>query len=169
MMTLVASLLEALAGPLLRWVTIPALVMGALVLGKAAWEKRDARLLREGEQICDARWRESVRESERAAASERARAAEQLLETERTNAETLRSNLAAVRAEMDKLRAAAAGPSDSKCISDAVLDAARKPAASEPASKPVRRRPAPRHAPAPQKVPGEGAGQKGWFGGPLGF
>jgi hypothetical protein len=167
MMGLLASVLEALAGPLLRWVTIPALVMGGLVLGKALWDKRDARLLKEGEQICDARWRESVRESERAAADSRARAAEELLETERVNAENLRNELAVIQAEAERLRVASATASaatDSRCVSERVLDAARRPApAGEPARAPRKRlRPAPRHAPIPPQVSGETGGSGIW-------
>lgn len=158
-MTLLSAALEALAGPLLRWVTIPALILAALTFGKVAWDKRDARLLREGEQICDARWREAVRESEQRAADGRVRAAESLLEVERETGERLRDELDSIRAEMEKLRSAAR-PADSRCVSDDVLDAAKRQpaeAAGEAAKPNPRRRPA--RSPAPsEKVPQQGGG-----------
>lgn len=120
-MTAAAAALEALIGPLFRWVTVPALILGAVVMGHMLWEKRDARLLREGEQICDARWRAEVREQEAATAGKRASAAEEILETERRVAEELRNELTTIQAEAVQLRATAAG-GDPDCPAGGVLN-----------------------------------------------
>ena len=124
MMTLLSTAVTALAGPLFRAVTLPAIIITALIFAKAAWDKRDARLLKQGEMICDARWEENVRQQEREAAASNAAASQRILESERQTSEALREQVSRLNEEMDGLRANSG--TDSKCLSDGVLDALRK-------------------------------------------
>lgn len=123
MMTLGAWLLEGLLGRWLRVITIPVLFMGALTFAKVAWDKRDARLLKEGERICDARWENEVRRQEQDKAARQALAAQLVLEQERQMTEGLREQLQSVTEQMDRLRATSS--SDRRCLSDGVLNALR--------------------------------------------
>lgn len=138
MMTLLSAVLSSLAGPLFRWVTIPAIVLAALTFGKVAWEKREARILAAGEQVCDAKWRADVRRQEAEAANARAATLEDRLNLERQVSEDLQNELATIKTESEALRARAAGAADGRCLSDAVLDTL-KSRDSQPAPGPARR------------------------------
>lgn len=123
-MLIAAKIIEALFGRFLVTITFPAMILAALTFGKVAWEKRDAKLLKEGEKVCDARWEDAVRQQEREAAATRVAAAETVIETERQTSEELRDQLSKLNSEMDGLRAGAGN--DGRCLSDGVLDALRK-------------------------------------------
>lgn len=122
MMTALSAVFTGLVGPLFRWVTLPLLILSAFTFGKIAWEKRDARILAQGEMICDARWRDAVRAEEQRQADARVNQTRRLLEAERQNNEGLKDEIGTIRVEMAKIRAAADFSADSKCLSDGVLE-----------------------------------------------
>lgn len=123
-MGFLSALLVRLVGPWLTTVTIPALILAAVTLGHATWQKRDARILAEGERICDLKWEMQVRQEERRVAAEKAAAAEQLLASERQVTEGLRDELQRINTDMDALRAG--NGADGRCLSDGVLDALKR-------------------------------------------
>lgn len=124
MMSILSGIIARLAGPWLATVTVPALILAALTLGHNAWLKRDARILAQGERVCDARWEAAVRAEERRQAAESAAAAQKLLETERQVTEGLNEQVMQLAAELDRVRSTSG--SDPRCLSDGVLDALRR-------------------------------------------
>ena len=129
MMMLLSGLLAQLTGPLLKWVTVPLLRLAALTFAKVAWDKRDARIMLAGEQVCDARWRAGVRAQEKADADRAVSAVNQILTNERNTMEVMRDSIQLQSEEINRLRlASAAAPAAGgpNCLSDSVLDALRK-------------------------------------------
>lgn len=122
-MGLLASLLEALVGKWFKALLLPALILGALTMAHAAWQKRDAKLIREGEMICNVAWEREVREQEKKAADLRVGVVQSILETERETAGALNDQLSKLKGDMAKLRASAS--SDSDCLSPSVLNTLR--------------------------------------------
>jgi hypothetical protein len=136
-MRLAADLLGLLFGGWLRVVTVPVLILSTLTLGKELWERRDARLLAQGEMVCRVDWERRAREDERAAAAERVRQMEAALAAEREAIGGLQDELTRIRAEAEALRTQAAG-ADERCLSPGVLDALAR-SARETAGRPAGR------------------------------
>ncbi|MEO0943245.1 MAG: hypothetical protein AAFY06_00185 [Pseudomonadota bacterium] len=123
MMWLFSKGFELLAGPLLGWVTAPLAGLALVTMVHTLWERRDARLLKEGQMICERNWERKIRDEERLSYERKARAERQVLMAERRNSEELGNELETLRKEMAVLRATDVSPSDDRCLSDRVLDA----------------------------------------------
>jgi len=123
-MGLASKALTILMGPMFKVLVIPALFIGSLTLGKIAWDKRDARIMREGELVCTIEWEKVVREQEKRTAELRLGVVQSILEHERKTAGALTDENNRIKGELDALRATAG--TDGKCLSDGVLDALRK-------------------------------------------
>lgn len=135
MMRLAALLLGSIFGPWLRVATVPLLLVAAVTMAKALWERRDARLVREGEMICRVDWERQTRAEERVAAEAKLGLMEAALAAERQAVGGLHDEIARITAEAEALRAQAAG-ADERCLSAGVLDAldrSARPAAGRPA------------------------------------
>lgn len=141
MLGLGATLLENLAGPYLRTIVLPVLFLSALTFGKIAWDKRDARLIREGERICNANWEKEIRQQERAQVEADIRAGRKIIEVERTIDEGLTNDLQALQSSIEILRTPVDG--SASCLSDGVLnllgqgEAGRTKAGAGKAGKPA--------------------------------
>lgn len=142
-MKLLAGGAEMLVGPLLGPVVIPALLLIALTTGKSAWERRDAKILKSGEMVCDAAWRDRVRKAEAEAAAAKVAAMEDLLASERSNMESLNEQLKQTGAEISRLQQASAAAGidrPERCLSDGVLDSLRGRGDAPGRRKPVERK-----------------------------
>lgn len=123
-MLILSALFTQLTGPLLKWITIPLLCLAALTATKVAWDKRDARLLRQGEMVCNTRWEAAVRAEEQRSAAERHALLLGQVKAERDSREGLQDELNEAMRVIASLRAGAG--TDPRCLSDGVLDALRK-------------------------------------------
>lgn len=126
-MSLLAGLLAPLGigGAIWRWAIVPAAFLAALTLGKLAWDKRDARILAEGERICTARWEAAIREEERSAATRAVWAERQLLEAERITSQGLEHDLDRIRGELADARRKSTAAAGDNCLSPGVLESLR--------------------------------------------
>jgi hypothetical protein len=125
MMGLAAGALSWLFGNGLRIVTLPALAVGLLVAVHQLVLAHNERIRTGATQLCDARWESAIRQEERDAAENKARATMNILESERRTNEELRDEIDTVRGDADALRRSLTG-ADERCLSDGVLDALRK-------------------------------------------
>ena len=122
MMTLLGKALGALAGPYLGSLTVPAMVLGLVVLLHQFWLQRDARLKAEASNICTAHWETEIRKQERDTATQAASAAHKILEGERNINEGLRHELDLLKQHNETLVGSSVG-NDARCLSDGVLRA----------------------------------------------
>ena len=122
-MFLLAGLVTSLTGRLLWWVTIPALFLATVTFAKIAWDKRDARIMKQGEMVCTAKWEARIRDEERQQAAATVKRVEDDLENERKVTGDLRDELQVMAEAKAKLEQRASA--DPRCLSDGVLDAVR--------------------------------------------
>lgn len=128
-----ATVLENIFGRWLRPFVLPVLCVALLTLAKVAWDKRDARLMKEGERICDAKWEGEIRKQERQQVEADFRAGRRILEIERNVDEGLTNDLSALQSSIDLLRT---DSTSNNCLSDGVLDLlGKEPGASTAPAK----------------------------------
>lgn len=120
MMGLLAKGLSTLVGPWLSTLTLPALILGGIIMAHQLVQQRDARIEAEATNVCDKNWEAQVRRQERDAAAAEATAARVILEGERKVTEGLRDELDKLNQEIAAVRASSTG-SDPRCLSDSVL------------------------------------------------
>lgn len=118
-----AAALEALAGPLFRAITLPLIISAGLTFAKMAWDKRDARLMKRGEEICESGWRERAQATGYAQASAEIDRQRAILAQERATMEGLTNANVELQARISELQAGASA--DPRCLSDGVLNAVR--------------------------------------------
>lgn len=138
-----AAILEALVGPLFRWVTVPLMAGALLVTSHLLFESYKERLRMQGDVRCDSRWEERIRSEERSAASKEIAAGRVILQAERETANQLRDENEKLTGEMQDLLSDSDG--DANCLSGRVLEQLRKGIGSERAKpgKGATARPAP--------------------------
>lgn len=122
MMTLLATGLKALLGPYLTKLTIPAMIVGLVVLGHQLVRAHDSRVRAEATNVCDKAWESDIRRQERDVAQQSVVAARAILVGEREVNEGLKHELDKVQQEIEAVRAASSG-SDARCLSDSMLRA----------------------------------------------
>lgn len=140
MMALLAGLLGAFTGPLMRYVAFTVGGLLAITGAHLMVENWKGNLRADGARQCDARWEKQIREEERAAASADARSARSLLDTERKTTEELHDRITQMQLEIDAVRDSSPG-GDEHCLSDGVLDSLGK------------RQPGGKHTPSPKAGP----------------
>jgi hypothetical protein len=145
MMSIAAIALERLVGPWLKVVTVPLLCLALLTVTKIAWDRRDARILQQGEMACDRRWEAEVRAQERKSAEKAFTALNEILDGERKVTDAQNEEIKTLRDRMAVLSASAPkdGSDRSSCLSPGVLDALRQPepaGGGRPAPAPNRKR-----------------------------
>ena len=129
-----ATVFEALTGRLFKAVTVPLMAVGLLVLTHQLWKARDARLVAQGERICDARWEAQIRGDARAQAERDLWAGRKILEVERETDEGLTNDLQALNESIDLLRTPSGA--DGNCLSPGVLDVLKRGEAARRAAVP---------------------------------
>ena len=119
-MGILAGLLGAFSGPLMRYVALA--VGGALAITGAhlTIENWKGNLVERGERQCDARWEARIRQEAVAGLQGEVQSARALLETERRVTGELHDQITEMQDELERVREGASG-GDERCLSDSVL------------------------------------------------
>lgn len=118
-----ATILEALVGPLFRWVTMPLLLGGLLTMSHLWVESWKGRLINQGEVICNGKWESKIRDEERTKAAQALSASRLVLEAEQTTNRELSDENEKLEGQLQSLLSGSNG--DPNCLSQRVLDALR--------------------------------------------
>lgn len=120
MMGILAGLLGAFSGPLMRYVALA--IGGALAITGAhlTIENWKSNLVERGERQCDSRWEARIREEAVAGLQGEVQSARALLETERRVTGELHDQITEMQDELERVREGSSG-GDERCLSDGVL------------------------------------------------
>ena len=118
-----ATILEALVGPLFRWITLPLIVGGLLTTSHLWVESWKGRLIRQGEVICDGKWESKIRDEEKAKGAQALAASRLVLEAEQSTNRELSDDNERLEGQLQGLLSDSNG--DASCLSKRVLDALR--------------------------------------------
>ena len=120
MMGILAGLLGAFSGPLMRYVALA--VGGALAITGVhlTIENWKSNLVERGVRQCDTRWEARIREEAVAGLQGEVQSARALLETERRVTGELHDQITEMQDELERVRQSSSG-GDERCLSDGVL------------------------------------------------
>lgn len=119
-MPILSGLVTALFGRFFQTITIPVICLLALTFAHQLWKVRDARLIAQGERVCDAKWEAQIRQQERQQVEADIRAGRRFIEIDQSVTEGVTNDIRTLNESLEILRLPSGG-ADGKCLSDGVL------------------------------------------------
>jgi DNA anti-recombination protein RmuC len=135
MMALLSGSLSWLVGKGAATFSIPALLLGVLLLGHQFIQQKEARLQAQATNICDESWKTATRQQERDAARQETLAMQSILQGERDINTKLAKDLGELNDQLEQARSAASD--DPRCLSDGVLRSLDGPGQNGDPAKPA--------------------------------